>query len=125
MKRLITKKQEQILKTCHHDFEGLSQTEAAETLGISQSTISDALVQIKKVMPQMFPILTKLEAERYHLYCVEGWSVNEIAEYFEINPRSVYYTLQRARDKGACFAEPKGRALQYDPSMDAEIKQQF
>lgn len=125
MKRLISEKQEQILRACHHDFEGLSQSEAARKLGITQSAISDALARIEKVMPQMFPILTKLEAERYHLYAVEGWSVDEIAEYFGLTPGSVYKALKRARDKGACFSEPKGRALQYDPSMDVNVKRKF
>lgn len=125
MKRLITEKQERILKACHHDFEGLPQTEAAKKLGISQAAISDALARIEKVMPQMFPILTRLEAERHHLYCAEGWSVEEIAERFGVTPDSVYKALQRAKDKGACFVEPKGRMLSYEPSMDGEIKERF
>lgn len=125
MKRLITKKQEQILRACHHDFEGLSQSEAAEKLGITQSAISDALARIKEIMPQMFPILTKLEAKRYHLYAVEGWNVDEIAEHLGSTPDSVYKALKRARDKGACFVKPKGRALQYDPSMDVNVKHKF
>lgn len=125
MARLITKRQEQILRLVHHDFEGLPQAETARRLGISQSAISDALARIKKIMPQMFPILTKLEAERYHLYCVEGWNVDEIAERFGITPDSVYKALQRAKDKGACFTEPKGRVLQYSPDMDNNVIHKF
>lgn len=124
-KRLITIRQEQILKLVHHDFKGLSQSEAARKLGITQSAISDALKQVKKIMPQFFPLLTKIEAERYHLYCIEGWPVNEIAEHSGLTPDSVYKALQRARDKGARFAEPKGRALRYDPSMDVNVKYKF
>ncbi len=125
MERLITEKQEQILRLVHHDFDGLTQAEAAEKLDISQSAISDALARIEKVMPRMFPLLTKLEAERHHLYCVEGWSVEEIAEHFGLTPDSIYKALKRARDKGACFAEPKGRALSYSPDMDNVIKHKF
>ncbi len=125
MKRLITKRQEQILRLVHHDFDGLSQTEAAKKLNISQSVISDVLERIKKVMPHFFPILTKLEAKRHHLYCVEGWSVEEIAEHFEVTPDSVYKALQRAKGKGACFTEPKGRVLSYSPDMDADVIHKF
>ena len=125
MKRAITKKQEQIFRTCHHDFDGLSQTEAAKKLGISQSVISDALKRVEEAFPHFFPILTKLEAERHHLYCVEGWSVEEIAEHFEVTPDSIYKALKRAKDKGACFVEPKGRVLSYNPEMDNSVKYKF
>ena len=124
-KRLITEQQEQILRACHHTFDGLTQAEAAEKLGIPQSVISDALNRIEKVMPQMFPILTRLEAERYHLYMVEGWSVDEIAEHFEVLPRSVYYALQRAKDKGMFFTDAKNRMLSYNPDMDIHVRKTF
>jgi len=123
-KRLITKRQEQIFRLVHHDFGGLSQTEAAQRLGISQSAVSNVLKQIKKKLPQYFPILTKIEAERYHLY-VEGWSVENIAEHFGVTPGSIYEALQRARDKGMYFTKAKGRILSYDSSMDADVKQKF
>ncbi len=125
MKRLITKKQEQILRACHQDFDGLTQSEAAEKLGIPQSVISDALNRIEKVMPQMFLILTRLEAERYHLYMVEGWSVDEIAEHFGVTPDSIYKALQRAKDKGMYFTDAKGRMLQYSPDMDIHVRKIF
>ena len=125
MKRLISEKQEIALKLCHQDFGGLDQTEAAERMGISQQAMNKLLAAVEKVLPQYFPLLTKQEAERYHLYMVEGWSVDEIAEHFGLTPRSVYYALQRARDKGMHFTEAKGRVLSYDESMDDDIKEQF
>ncbi len=125
MKRLITKRQEQILRACHQDFSGLTQSEAAQRLGVSQSVISNTLKRIEEIMPQFFPILTRLEAERYHLYVVEGWSVEDIAEHFEVTSDSVYKALQRAKNKGMYFTDAKGRVLQYSPDMDANIKKQF
>lgn len=124
-KRLITPQQETVLKFCHHDFKGLSQSETAKRLSISQSTVSKILKQIEKVMPQFFPILTKLEIKCYHLFMIEGWPIDEIAEHFELTSNSVYKTLQRARDKGMFFTEAKGRVLSYDESMDAHVKQKF
>lgn len=125
-KRLITHRQEKALRLCHQDFEGLSQAEAAKRMNITQSTLSNLLAKTKKVLPQYFPILTKQEAECYHLYMDEGWSVDEIAEHFGLTPRSVYYALQRARDKGMPFTEARKKMLSYNSDMDdGQIKQKF
>ena len=126
-KQLITKKQEQALRLCHQDFGGLSSKEAAKRMGISQSALNGLLTRLKK-NPRFrayFPILTKIEAERYHLYAIEGWNVNDIAEHFGVTPGSIYEALQRARDKGMFFSDAKGRILSYDSSMDADVKHRF
>ena len=124
-KRLITKRQEQIFRLCHHDFEGLTQAEAAKRLGVVQSVIAKSLERVKKVFPQYFPIFTKFEMKCYHYYMVDGWSVADIVEYLEKTENAVYKALQRIRSKGAYFAGPTGRVLSYDESMDAEVKQKF
>lgn len=124
-KGLITFRQEQALRLCHHDFQGLSQVEAAKRMNVSQSTLSGLLAKVKKAIPQYFPLLTKLEVERYHLYMVEGWTIDEIAEYFGLTPNSIYKCLMKAKDKGMFFSEAKGRVLSYNESMDAGVKQKF
>ena len=124
-KRLITEKQEQALRWCHQDFEGLSQIEAAAKMNISPRALGKLLDHVKEVLPNYFPILTKHEAKIYHYYMVEGWEVTEISGYTELSQNAIYLTLQRARDKGMYFAEAKGRVLSYDSSMDAHIKQKF
>ncbi|MCK5615771.1 hypothetical protein KAR91_78635 [Candidatus Pacearchaeota archaeon] len=125
VKRLITEKQEQALRLCHQDFDGLSQTEAAEKMGISEAALGKLLARVEKVLPQYFPMLTKLEAKCYHHYMNEGWPVNEITECTGQSESAVYKALQRARDKGMRFTESKDRVLQYDSSMDGDIKEQF
>lgn len=124
-KRLITDKQEQALRLVHQDFDNLPPEEAAERMGISQSALNGLLARVEKVLPQYFPILTKLEAQIYHFYMNEGQPVDEIAEHFELTPNSIYKALQRARDKGVFFAETKGRILSYEPSMDDSVKERF
>jgi len=124
-KRLITKKQEQALRLCHQDFEGLDQVEAAKQMSISHQAISKLLAAVKETLPQYFPIITKHEAQIYHYYMVEGWEVNEIAEYIGLSLNAVYKTLQRTRDKGMFFTEAKGRILSYEPSMDVNVEQKF
>ena len=125
MKRSITKRQEQILRLVHHDFDGLTQAEAAQRLNVSQSAISNALKRIKKIMLQMFPILSKLEAQTYHLFMTEGWPINEIAEHLDQSINAIYKTLQRAKDKGMYFSDTKGRVLSYNPKMDAHVRKTF
>jgi len=124
-RRLITKKQKQALHLCHQDFEGLTQEEAAKKMSISRRAICYLLVAVEKVLPDYFPIITKLEAQTYHCYMIEGWSVEEIARYMEKSQRTVQLTLQRARDKGMYFTKAKGRILSYEPSMDADVKHKF
>ena len=124
-KRLITERQEQILRLVHHDFDGLSQTEAAKKLGVSQSVISDVLKRVEEVLPHFFPILTKLEARIYHLYMIEGWGIDELAEHLGLTLNSIYKTLQRAKDKGMFFSDAKGRILSYTPDMDVSVKKKF
>jgi len=123
--RKITQKQEEALRLCHHDFAGLTQTEAAEKMGISQPTLSKLLAAAGKVLPEFFPILTKLEATCYHNYIVEGWSVADIAEVVGKQESAVYDALKRARAKGQFFPEAKRRVLQYNPDMDNNVKQKF
>lgn len=126
-KRLITEKQETALRLCHQNFLGLSSKEAAKRMGISQAALNGLLARLKK-NPRFrayFPILTKAEAKRYHLYAIEGWNVNDIAEHFGVTPRSIYKALQRAKNKGMFFSDAKGRVLSYDEGMDAHVKRKF
>jgi predicted DNA-binding protein (UPF0251 family) len=125
MKRLITEKQEKALRLCHQDFEGLNQTEAAKRMNISQSALSDLLTKVREILPQYFPLLTKLEVKCYHYFAIEGQSVDEIAKYMDKSQDTIYKALQRVKIKGAWSPKSKGRALQYDPSMDANVKHKF
>lgn len=125
MERLITERQEQALKLCHHDLGGLTQTEAAEEMDISQPALSELLTAVRKVLPQYFPILTKLEMKCYHYYMVEGWPVGDIVQYMNKPACAIYDALQRVRTKGKYFPEAKRKILSYDPSMDINVKQRF
>ena len=132
-KRLITERQEQVLKLCHHDFRGMTQEEAAKIMGITRRAVCFLLERVKKVLPQYFPILTKHEAKIYHYYMVEGWDVSEIADYFELEERTIYYALERAVEKGMRPTTPKNRILSYDELIekygidwvDSQVKHQF
>ncbi len=125
MKRLITKRQQEILMLVHHEFQGLSREEAAKKLGISSQAINDALAKVRKTLPQYFPILTALEIKCYHFFVDEGWPVNEIAAYVDISGDSVQNALRRAKGKGMWWPKGQGRILSYDQFGDDETGQNW
>lgn len=125
MERLITENQELAFRLCHHDHQGLNQSQAAEILEVDQATISRWLAKVEEVMPQFFPILSTQEAKCYHYLIVDGWSPNEIAEHMEITKDAVYHTFQRCKGKGLPFPGPHGKVLRYVPEMDDKVVTKF
>ena len=125
MERLITEKQEQAFRLCHHEFEGFTLAEAAERMGITYQSVSKLLAQVEKVMPQFFPILSKQEAKCYHYLTVGGLSPRDIAQTLEISVKAVYLTLDRCRAKGLTFPGPRGCVLSYEEWMDSIVKHKF
>ena len=134
-KRIITKRQERALRLCHQDFDGLTQPEAAYRMNISQQALSQLLARCEEIAPQFFPILTKQEAKFYHLFTVEGWSVEDIAknenedgitEYSGVTLNAVYKTFQRCREKGLKFPGGRGKVLQLRlDKVEDKIKHKF
>lgn len=124
-KRLITSRQEEALRLCHHLFDGHSQQEAAEIMGVKQPVVSELLAKVEKALPQFFPILSKQEAMCYHHLTVDGWLPNDIATHLELSLNAVYLTLRRCKDKGLSFPGPHGKVLRYVPEMDSEVTEKF
>lgn len=58
MKRNLTRQEEQVIRLCHHDHEGLSVDDAAVKMGLSRDSVMWHLRHIKKKAPQLFPILS-------------------------------------------------------------------
>ena len=124
-KRLITEKQEEAFRLCHHDHEGLTEAEAAERMGITQQAISKLLAKVKEVAPQLFPIMTKQQAKCYHHLTVDGWSPQEIADHLGVSVNAVYLTFRSYKGKGLAFPGPRGNVLQYEEWMDNIVKEKF
>lgn len=123
---IITERQLQALKLCHHDFEGLTMTEAAMRMGISTVAVCKLLARVKEKIPQYFPLMTKLEVKCYHHLTVDGWPIHEIANKYETNIWSIYRALQRCRDKGLPFPGTTGKVFSYNPDeMDGVVKEKF
>ncbi len=125
MKRLLTEQQERAFRLCHHDYQGLSQTEAAAIMDVDQTTVSRLLAKVEKVLPQFFPILSKQEVKCYHHLTVDGWTPVNIANQLEISVMAVYLTFQRCKAKGLSFPGPHGKVLRYKPEMDNRVVNKF
>ena len=98
-KRLITKKQEEVYRLCHQDFEGLTVEEAAEKLGIHPRKVYELLERMEKIAPQLFPILSKENAKIWGLWHVDGISFAGIADCVGLTEKAVIRRLERIQEK--------------------------
>ena len=126
MKRNLTKREEQIIRLVHHEFEGRSRKVAAARLGITPQALSYHLRQIKKKAPQLFPILTK---EQWIAYCLfqDGADKEEIAQLFFCTPKIIESIQAQLLKKGYdCRIHRNGRkTVYYKPSMDDKVVRKF
>ncbi len=106
MKRTISKFDEHVLRLVHHDFQGMTQKEAAFCLDVSQQTVNRAIARLKKLAPQFFPILTK--HQKFVHYCIteRGMTHESIARLIGSSVRTVESTVVAITKKGVKFVAP-------------------
>jgi len=124
MDKIITKQEEEIFRLVHHDFEGVSVSEAAKRLGISQSTVSRALSRLKKKAPQLFPILTPYQKFIYDCIVEKGLTHQAIADLIGKKKSTVEKTVEAIRRKGFTFAPPP-KTEQFNDFIEGKIRQKF
>ena len=98
-KRKITKEQEDAFRLRHHDFEGLTEEEAADELGISPRAVRGRLTRMQKVAPQLFPILSRENAEIWEWWYRGGLTCWEIAKQTGMKLGAVMKRLERIKKK--------------------------
>jgi len=125
MSRLITKREEQAYRLCHHDFEHKTVSEAAKVMGTSEGTVRRLLRNVKRVCPQLFPILTKRQFMIYKLRIEVGLTEEKTANM--LRTTHVHRALNKIKkqDLPELNIEGFGDMLSYDPNMDSHIKQKF
>lgn len=123
----LTNEQAELYRMASGEFEGLAIAVIAERLHVSPPTIRKRLRGIEKSAPQLFPLLTKQEAEVLTLYERAGWPVVSVAEKLGVSPSRVYDILKALEKKGRLTpVGPVGKVLSYDGvSMDAHVKRKF
>ena len=99
MKRHITKEQEDAFRLRHHDFEGLTEEQAADELCISVRAVRGRLTRMRKVAPQLFPILSRENAKIWRLWNDLGHTCAEIAECIGLTEGAITQRLQHTKKK--------------------------
>jgi transposase len=132
--RNMSEFEESVLRACHHEFDGLSQAEAAESLGVSPATISRTLTNLEERAKTctpircMFPILTRQQFKIFDCLTNLGLSTEETAEELGLDSvNTVHSTVSKLRKKGMDISKrgytPK--AVSYAPYMDGQVKEKF
>jgi len=121
MQRAISKIEEQILRLHHHNFAGYSLENTAAKMGMTIKEVKTHLRHIKCIAPQMFPILTQRQKAILTLYD-QHMSRIVISEGLGITQKQLRTEVQFLRQHGFLFNR---KMLQYDISMDSQVKQRF
>lgn len=124
MERVIGKFEEQVIRLCHHDFEGLTQQEAAERLGVSQAAISRIISWWKEKAPQLFPILTKQQDVIRRCIADWGWTHQGVAKFLSISKDTVDSMVATMKAKGMWFEKPR-KTIRYETYHDDSIVRKF
>ena len=121
MDRILSLKQEQVIRLVHHDHEGLSIEFAAHKMNTTTEKIKRLLSQAKRKAPQMFPILTPQHRAILALYD-QHMSRKAIAAGLDITMDALKRRVEFLRRHGFLF----NRTMkQYRPSMDGLVKTKF
>ncbi len=122
--RILSDFEEKVIRLIHHNFEGLTQTEAAKQLNVSQAQVSRAVHHIEEVAPQLFPILTKRQAYIKDCIVEEGLTHKQIATILKISEGTLNSQVATLKAKGVYFEKPK-KTVRYKAHHDKDIKHKF
>ena len=123
MKRLISKRDEEILRACHQDFDGLSTKDVAKKLNITVSTVQHALKAMEKKIPTMFPILTPRQKHMEDLLD-SGKSLAQIAELTGTTEGNVGAFVTKLHGKGHHLRR-QTYTVPYENYMDHNVRERF
>jgi DNA-directed RNA polymerase specialized sigma24 family protein len=132
--RKISKQQEEAYRICHHDFGRKTPEQAAEVMGKSSQAVRGLLSRMKKIAPQLFPILSPTQAMLWDMWHDEGLSCADIAKVVGMTEKAVTRRVQVIKKKLNYNSEvdKRGDALAHANSYDrltddqlATIKRRF
>lgn len=132
-KRLLTLREEQAYRLVHQDFEGLSKAVAAKKMNIGIGQVRRLLASVRKKAPQLFPILTPLQAKIVK-YCEAhpALSYKECAEFLKMSSKNFYSIISRLKRRGKINWNIYGsernvikHIASYETFMDDKIVEKF
>jgi len=113
MNRLITHRQEQIYRMRHHDFGGMTTKQVATILGITTHSVARHMWKMRKIAPQLFPILTKRQADIYHMFVNVGMEQKTIARILGISSNCIATQIYRLRHHKYMYMPRRRRHVLY------------
>lgn len=124
--RLITEYQEQIYRMRHHDFGGMTTKQVAALLGVTPKCINSHMYKMRKIAPQLFPILTPRQMDVYILREMMGMTYIEIGKYLGITWETAATIVWYMRKKGmylqfGCLHKVDA----YSSWMDSKVTRKF
>ena len=125
MKTNLTQKQIQAYLLVSGEHEGLPVVEAAKRMSITPQAVNRLLNRAKKSCPQLFPLLTKQEADVKGLFRA-GWTRTEIADKLQVSLSRVSQIIGSANEKqGTVCSFETVKMTHYEPWMDGQIREKF
>ena len=124
MKTILTKKQIQAYTLCSGELKGLSTVDAAEKMSITVQAVKRLLSRAKKLCPQLFPLLSKQEADVKALFRA-GWANDEIADELQVSLSRISQIARVVNEKQGTACSRPVKMLQYQPYLDSQIKMKF
>lgn len=128
MTRLITERQERIYRMRHHDFDGLTTKQVASKLNLTMACVTHHMRQMRKIAPQLFPILTEKQANVYNLYVRAKISTFAVAKALNVSVFIVKNRIYEMRRKGmfiSNFCKSRKHDYSYESWMDNQIVYKF
>lgn len=121
MNRILSHKQEQVLRLCHHNHRGVSVGSAAATMNLTIKEIKQLLRSVKRLAPQMFPILTPQHRAILMMYD-QRHSHKAIIAALDITLPMLKRRVRFLREHG--FLRNR-KILRYQPHLDSQVKEKF
>ncbi len=124
MKKNLSDKQVRAYRLVSGEFEGLSTTDAAKRMSITPQAVNRLLDRAKIVCPQLFPLLTKQEADAKALLAA-GWTNVDIANRLQVSLSRVSQIIGSIGEKEHTTCHRPVKILSYQPHMDSQIRRKF
>ena len=124
MEKKLTDKQIRVYRLRSGDFEGLSVVEAAAKMGITRQAVTLLLKRAEESCPELFPILTKQEADAKALLAA-GWTNVDIANRLQVSLSRVSQIIGSIGEKEHTTCHRPVKILSYQPHLDSQIRRKF
>ncbi len=121
----LTRRQVKAIILRSGEFDGLSTTNVAKKMGISEQAVNGLLRRAKQVCPSIFPLLTKREADVLALLNL-GRSNSYIGEKMDLPDYTVSKIINSLEKKNrGVFNSDPAIMQRYAPHLDNQIREKF